>query len=45
MNGNLFVNNENFQNLQFPRKMTSNSEFIFGNINIVNSFIGKGSRC
>ena len=45
MNGNLFVNNENFQNLQFPRKMNFNCEFIFGNTNIVNSFIGKGSRC
>jgi hypothetical protein len=45
MNGNLFVNNENFQNIQFPRKMNFNCEFIFGNTNIVNSFIGKGSRC
>jgi len=45
MHGNLFVNNENFQNLQFPRKISCNSEFIFGNVNIVNSFIGKGSRC
>ena len=45
MNGNLFVNNENFQNLKFPRKMNTNFEFIFGNKNIVNSFIGKGSRC
>lgn len=45
MNGDLFVNNENFQNLKFPRKMNTNFEFIFGNKNIVNSFIGKGSRC
>ena len=45
MNGNLYVNNENFQNLQFPRKMNFNCEFIFGNRSIVNSFIGKGSRC
>jgi len=44
MNGNLFINNENYQSINFPRKMNCNMEFIFGNKRIVDSFIGKGSR-